>query len=83
MIEVKAERIDSETTRLEITIEGNAYELGIEAARIVTGLPEHLLKNADPAFYVMRSAVKTISENLQEEYKELKIMEEDNDGHEH
>lgn len=83
MIEVKAERVDSETTRLEITIEGTAYELGIEAARIVTGLPEHLLKNADPAFYIMRSAVKTISENLEEEYKELKIMEEDNDGHEH
>lgn len=83
MIEVKAERVDSETTRLELTIEGNAYEIGIEAARIVTGLPEHLLKYADPAFYVMRSAVKTISENLQEEYKELKIMEEDNDGHEH
>lgn len=83
MIEVKAERVDSNTTRLEITIEGNAYDLGIEAARIVTGLSEHLLKNADPAFHVMRSSVRAITKNLEDEYKEIKIMEEDNDGHEH
>ncbi len=83
MIEVKAERIDSETTRLEITLEGTAYDLGIEAARIVTGLPEHLIKNAEMAFYVMRSSVRAISEELVEEYKELVTMEEDNDGHEH
>lgn len=83
MIVVKAENIDSETTRLEITLEGNAYDLGIEAARIVTGLPEHLIKNAEIAFDIMRDSVKAISENLVEEYKELVIMEEDNDGHEH
>lgn len=83
MIEVKAQRADDNSTMLEMSIDGNALDIGIEAARIVTGLADHLLKNAHPAFHVMRSAVKTITENLQEEYKELKIMEEDNDGHEH
>ena len=83
MIKIEANRRGN-SMDLRIEVDGEAVDLGIEAAHILAQLPSDLQENAGEAFEVMRIAFPKIAEKLTtERLTKEHFKEEDNDGHKH
>lgn len=77
MIEIKA-KTRGDVTELDIHISGDAEEIGLETAYIVTKLPEQLLEKAEPAFHIMRAKTVEMTETLAKEIESRQENTEEN-----